>query len=99
MSGRMIPAAALPMFQEIYSGHPKMPFFAHYLEYLALHMPVPKLIPALEWLRSNRICGDRFIEYVRGECRCSGLEFVRQLTKRVEREKELRALFAKDLRA
>ena len=96
--GRMIPEAAMPLFTQIHAGHRNAHFFSYYLEYLAFHMPVPKIVPALQWLVKNKICGERFIMYVRGECRASGLEFIRNLHMRVEREKKLRELFVKDIR-
>lgn len=94
---REISSKAMPLFFKVKADHPDAHFFAYYLEYLTFHMPEKMLIPALEWLIKNRIVGPRFYDYVKSDCAASGLELIRNLTMRLEREKRLRTLTAKDL--
>ena len=81
----------------IRDGHPDIHRTAYYLEYLVFHMPEAKRTIALDWLIKNGIRGQKFLDFVSNECKNSGLEFLRYLTMRVEKEKKQRALFAKDL--
>lgn len=98
---RHIPGATTRLFFQIKGelvGSSDTQACAYYLEYLALHMPLALLVPALEWLIKNDLIGRRFLQYVQGDCARSGLELIRNLTMRLEKEKRLRVLTAKDLR-
>lgn len=94
---REIQIQALPLFQRIRDNHPNIHYMAYYLEYLTFHLPEAKLLPALEWLVKNRLTGEKFLEFIQGDCRRSGLELIRQLTMRLEREKKTRTLTVKDI--
>lgn len=96
---RDISQRSIPLFLRIHAGHPKAHFFAFYLEYLALHFPEKRLVPALSWLIKNQLVGPKFKEFVEDQCASSALELVRELTKRVDRDRHLRALTAADIRA
>lgn len=99
MESRQIDSKAMPLFYRIRGGHPNAHHFAYYLEYLALHMPDKMLVPALEMLLKLRLTEQRFLDFVRDDCARSGLELIRQLTMRLEREKKLRTLTIRDVKA
>lgn len=88
----------IPLYLQIRNGHSNVSSFAYYLEYLTFHMPEKMLEPALKWLVRNQLTGQKFLDFVQGECARSGLELIRNLTMRLEREKKVRALTARDIR-
>ena len=94
---QLIPKSALALFYKIKGNHLDAHNFAYYLEYLTFHLPEGKLVPALEWLIKNKLTEDRFIEFVQGECKNSGLELIRLITMRLEKDKKPRKLYAPDL--
>jgi len=94
-----IPAEAIPLFHKIRHDHVSPHYIAYYLEYLTFHMPVAKLVPALKWLVKNDLRGQRFVDFVNGQCKRSGLELIRHLTMRLECEKRERKLYAVDIRS
>jgi hypothetical protein len=89
---------AMPLFFKIRGQHSDSQYFAYYLEYLTFHMPERLLVPALEWLIRNGVVEERFLDFVQNDCARSGLELVRNLTMRLERDKKPRQLFDKDIR-
>lgn len=93
-----IPEIAMEYFQRILDGHPDGATFAFFLEYLTFHMPDAKLIPALEWLLKNELTGQRFLVFAIVDCKGSGLEMIRYLTMRLEREKKIRRLHVTDVK-
>lgn len=95
---REIPARDIYLFEKIWDHYPEAHKILYYLEFLALHMPAIRLRPSLEWLIRNELTGAKFIDFVSAECASSGLELIRQLTKRIEREKNVRKLFSDDVR-
>lgn len=94
---REISSSAMPLFFRVRADHPDAHFFSYYLEFVTFHLPERMLVPALLWLIKNKIVGAKFYEFVKVDCANSGLELVKHLTMRLEREKRLRALTAKDL--
>lgn len=94
---RDISINALPLCVIIRDDHPSVNFFAYYLEYVIFHMPENMVLPALRWIVNNGLTGRKFLDFVQGDCHRSGLEMIRYLTMRLERERELRTLTAKDL--
>lgn len=98
LNERMVDTAVIPLVERIRAGHNSAHEFAYFLEYLIFHMPEPRLVPALWWLVSNRVTGQKFLDFVNEDCSKSGLELVRELTRRIEREANVRPLFAEDIR-
>jgi hypothetical protein len=93
-----IPKRAIYLFFRIVDGHKRAEFFAYYLEYLVFHMPEKMLIPSLEWLIAQGLTGDRFMDFVYNDCAASGLELIRHLTMRLERDRKTRSLYSADIR-
>lgn len=77
--------------------HPNAAKFSYYLEYLIFHLPQRKLTASLEWCIKNKLTGEKFLEFVAMECHDSGLELIRHLTMRLEKEKTLRQLHVTDI--
>jgi hypothetical protein len=96
---RLLTPETMTMFGRVRGQHPAAQTFAYYLEYMTFHLPNGMLEPALNWLIRNKLTGPRFITFLRNECDDSALELIRQLTMRLEKEKKMRALFAKDVGA
>lgn len=95
---REIPEQAIGKFMRIRDDHPDGPTFAFFLEYLTFHMPTKRLDAALDWLLLNRLTGTKFLALCIIDCKGSGLELIRYLTMRLEREKKARRLHLKDVR-
>lgn len=91
-----ISARCMPLYHQIKGSHRDAQSFAYWLEYLTFHLPIHLIEPALMWLVKNGITEERFLVFVEGECRKSGLELIRHLTMRLEREKRTRTLTVKD---
>jgi len=71
----------------------------HPLYYLECFFPEAKLIHALKWLVRNKLIGERFVEWYRGQCVGSNLEMHRELMAAVEKAEHTRTLLAsKDLK-
>jgi|SRR6267378_3408348 len=94
----LIAEEAMSLFHQIRNFHPNTQYVAYYLEYLAFHIREPLLVPALQWLIKNKIVGQKFIDFVQEDCSRSGLELIRQLTMRIEKDKHFRRLHRKDVR-
>jgi len=94
---RYIPVDAYKLYHDIRASHHNAQCFAYYLEFLTFNIPNSKLIPALEMLRKQKIVGERFITFIENDCQSSPLEFIRQVTMRLEKEKKPRKLYAVDL--
>lgn len=94
---RDIPMETTTLFWKVKGDATDLAAVAYYLEYIALHMRVERIVPALTWLIRNQLTGNRFLDFVYNDCAKSGLELIRNLTMRLERESSVRKLFAKDL--
>lgn len=94
---RLIPQESTTLFWTIKGDSSDVQASAYYLEYIALHMPIPRIVPALEWLIKNGLTGNKFLHFVQNDCAKSALELIRHLTMRLERETSTRALYAKDM--
>lgn len=94
----MVESEVIPLCERIRAGETdRLHDLAYFLEYTALHLPERMIVPALQWLVSNGLTGSRFLEFVDGTCGRSGLELIRHLTMRLEREKSLRRLTVADI--
>lgn len=71
---------------------------AYYLEYLMLYLPEERVEPAFEWIKRNGITGKKFLDFVQFDCQGSAMTLFTEITKRIEREKERRAILARDMR-
>lgn len=94
---QQIPKSTIELYFRVRANHPNVHYIAYYLEYLTFHIPERMLVPALEWLVKNKIVGERFIEFIHNDCAKSGLEMIRYLTMRLEKEQKTRKLYAMDL--
>lgn len=92
-----IPRYYLDLFHRIRGAHRDIHHFAYYLEYMVFHLPREKLLPATQWLLRNNLTEQRFIDLIKNECHSSGLEFIRYLTMKLERESQTRALSRRDV--
>lgn len=92
-----IPRYYLDLFHRIRGAHRDIHHFAYYLEYMVFHLPRDKLLPATQWLLRNKLTEQRFIDFIKNECKSSGLEFIRYLTMKVEHETRMRPLSGRDV--
>lgn len=92
-----IPKSDVLKCHVIRDGHSDIHRMAYFLEYIIFHMPEPKRSPALEWLIRNDLRGQKFLDFIKGDCKSSGLELIRLLTMRVEKERTPRKLYAADI--
>lgn len=67
------------------------------LHYLDCHFPEAKIDTALWWLIKNCLTGKRFLSWIESDCAGSNLEMIRQLTAKIEREKQTRKLYTGDM--
>lgn len=72
---------------------------AYYLEYLLCHFPHARALRALEWLHGKGIRGKLFEEFVRDECDSKPLQFCKVAFRGMDRDSELRKIYARDLHA
>lgn len=94
-----IPPVRRELFLRIWSGHANVHAIVTRLFYLDVHFPVARLDAALRWLIRNSLTGDRFLQFVDGDCAGSNLELHRKLIAATEKEKKTRPIFAgKDFR-
>lgn len=63
------------------------------LPYLHFIYNMTRCDEALSWLVKNKICGQRFLDFVRMECDNSLLKLGSVLKSKIEKEKELRPLY------
>lgn len=70
---------------------------AYYLEYLLINFPHARALKGLEWLCSKGIRGKLFEEFVRDTCKGSALEFCKQVFRGMERDRDVKPIYAKDL--
>ncbi len=96
---RMVSKQAVELCTRIRAGHANLTYFAHYLEYLLLHLPEGRIVPALTWLVRNGQTGQRFLLFVQNECGNSALELFRYLTMKIENDRKLRAINVRDIRS
>lgn len=72
---------------------------AYYLEYLLCHFPHARALRGLEWLYGKGIRGKLFEEFVRDECGSKPLQFCKQVFRGMERDNDVKPIYAKDLLA
>lgn len=73
--------------------------YTYYLEYLLMHFPHARALRGLEWLYSKGIRGKNFEEFVEIQCNGKALEFCKQVFRGMERDSEVKPIYAKDLRS
>lgn len=92
-------SAKIPrLADKIRDGHKATSFIAYYLEYLIFHSKPSHVEPSFSWLLKNGMTGQKFVDFIKVDCRESGLEMIRYITMRLEKEKKLRRLTAGDMR-
>lgn len=89
-----IPAHRRERMLKIWAGAQPMHEILTALHFLDCHMRPGALDAALGWLVQNRLTGFAFLDFFRSECAGSHLELQRNLTMRIEKEREQRALYA-----
>src|SRR5665647_3035282 len=98
MASQQVSQRAVRLMFQIWHGHQPAGDVAYYLEYLSLHLPEARLELALSWLLRNDIRGPKFMDFIEEQCARSALELMRQVTRGIEREKEVRPIMASDMR-